>query len=117
MWRPSPRQGHRPDGVTLSVRRGVALESMTSPRYGCGMTTQMTIRLADEAAEFVDRTVAEGRFTSRADYLSWLVRRDAMRRRAIADVEKLRAITGDGDPYPELSGLAEYAADLPLDID
>lgn len=81
------------------------------------MTIQMTIRLADEAADFVDQTVAEGRFSSRAQYLGWLVRRDAMHRRATADIQKLRAVTGDGDPYPELAGLAEYAAGLPLDID
>lgn len=81
------------------------------------MTIQMTIRLADEAADFVDRTVAEGRFSSRAAYLGWLVRRDAMHRRAVVDIEKLRAATGDGDPYPELAGLAAFAAGLPLDLD
>ena len=81
------------------------------------MTMQMTIRLADEAGEFVDQTVAEGRFSSRAEYLGWLVRKDAMHRRAVADIEKLRAVTGDGDPYPELAGLADYTADLALDLD
>ncbi len=86
-------------------------------RYGFGMTIQMTIRLADEAADFVDQTVAEGRFSSRAEYLGWLVRRDAMHRRAVADLEKLRAATGDGDPYPEFAGLAEHAAGLPSDLD
>lgn len=90
---------------------------MTSLRYGVGMTIQMTIRLADEAADFVDQTVAEGRFSSRAEYLGWLVRRDAMHRRAVADLEKLRAVTADGDPYPELAGLADYAAGVPLDLD
>ena len=81
------------------------------------MTTQMTIRLADEAADFVDRTVAAGRFSSRADYLGWLVRKDAMHRQAVADIEKLRAVTGDADPYPELAGIADYAGSLSLELD
>ncbi len=81
------------------------------------MTIQMTVRLADEAAAFVDQTVAEGHFSSRAEYLGWLVRRDAMQRRAATDLAKLAAITGDGDPYPEFADIAASVAADRIDLD
>ena len=80
------------------------------------MTTQLTVRMADDAVAHVDRTVAEGTFTSRAAYLSWLVRKDAMRRRAIEDIAKLQALGGE-DPYPELAGLADWVNEHPLPLD
>ena len=78
------------------------------------MTTQITVRLADDAVQAVDETVREGLFASRATYLTWLVQRDAMRRRSLADLQRMAA---EGEPYPELHGLATSAAATPLDLD
>lgn len=73
---------------------------------------QMTVRLTDDAAADVDRLVGEGSFVSRAAYLNWLVQRDSMRRRSLADLDRLRELAGgpDADPYPEFAGLREFAA-------
>jgi len=49
-----------------------------------------------------------------ASYLTLLVQRDAMRRRSLADLQRMKA---DGEPYPELDGLASSAAGTPLDLD
>ncbi len=57
----------------------------------------MTVRLSDEATDFLDARVAVGPFTSRALYLTWLVEREAQRERALATsngcVSKVRSPT------------------------
>jgi Arc/MetJ-type ribon-helix-helix transcriptional regulator len=80
------------------------------------MSTQMTVRMADESMEHVDRLVAEGAFASRAQYLNWLVRKDAMLRRSLADLARVVDAAGDGnDPYGELAGVADVAAGVSFD--
>lgn len=72
----------------------------------------MTVRLTDDVAADVDRLVVEGGFVSRAADLNWLVQRDSMRRRSLADLERLRELAGgtDAEPYPEFAGLHGFAA-------
>jgi Arc/MetJ-type ribon-helix-helix transcriptional regulator len=49
------------------------------------MSTQMTVRLADESAAFVDKMVEAGEASSRASALDRLVRQEVRRRRAQQD--------------------------------
>jgi Arc/MetJ-type ribon-helix-helix transcriptional regulator len=74
------------------------------------MTKQIAVRLADDLVAFVDEVVESGHQPSRAAVVARALKRE--RRRAIAarDAEILAA-TG---PDPELAGLAEHAAELPL---
>lgn len=51
----------------------------------------MTVRMSDEAADHIDAAVQQGRFDSRAQYLTWLVEREARRQRDLNDLERLRA--------------------------
>lgn len=37
------------------------------------VSTQMTIRIADDSAQYVDDAVANSPFKSRADYVDWLL--------------------------------------------
>ncbi len=63
----------------------------------------MTVRVSDRAADHIDAVVRNGRFESRAQYLTWLVEREARRQRDLADLEKLRAAGALDDPTPELA--------------
>lgn len=71
----------------------------------------MTVRIPDDSARQIDKVVSEGLFPSRAAYLDWLVRKEAMRQRALADLVTLREAAGDGDPYPELDWVAESSTE------
>jgi Arc/MetJ-type ribon-helix-helix transcriptional regulator len=75
------------------------------------MSKQIAVRLADDLVEFVDEIVDSGQQRSRAGVVTRALERE--RRRAIAarDAEIL-ARTG---PDPELAGLAEHFAGLPVD--
>ncbi len=80
------------------------------PRYGAGMSTQMTVRLSDQATEYVDRKIAEGPFASRAEFLSWLAEREAAQERDRAELMRLRA---DGQLGSELLSFHERNAARP----
>ncbi len=88
---------------------------MIPPRYVRGMSHQLTVRLADASVQHVDQLVADGAFPSRAQYLDYLVRRDVMLRRSLADLEKLAEFAEDGEPYPEFVGLGSWAS-APIDL-
>jgi Arc/MetJ-type ribon-helix-helix transcriptional regulator len=76
------------------------------------MTRQLTVRLADDLVEFIDRKVESGQAPSRAAVVADAVER--ARRREIA--ERDVAILADADPLDDdLSALAAYAAHIPLD--
>lgn len=77
------------------------------------MSKQIAVRLPDDLVEFVDTLVRDGDAKSRAAVVTRALERE--RRRAIAarDVEILMR---DGD-YPDMDGLAAYAARLPIDLD
>lgn len=69
------------------------------------MTTQMTVRLSDEAAAFIDEQVAGGAAASRAAALDRLVRREIRRGRAQQDA---LVYAREGED-PELVGWAAGA--------
>lgn len=78
------------------------------------MSVQLTVRIPDELAGFVDQDVAEGRAVSRADAIAKALAREQRRRAAERDVELLLAHRGE--PH-DLDGLAEHAGTTPLEID
>jgi Arc/MetJ-type ribon-helix-helix transcriptional regulator len=78
------------------------------------MSVQLTVRIPDELAGFVDQDVADGRATSRADVIAKALAREKRRRAAERDAEILLAHAGVLD---DLDGLAEHAANTPLEID
>jgi Arc/MetJ-type ribon-helix-helix transcriptional regulator len=78
------------------------------------MSVQLTVRIPDELAGFVDQDVAEGRAVSRADAIAKALAREQRRRAAERDVELLLAHRGE---LNDLDGLAEHAGITPLEID
>jgi hypothetical protein len=76
------------------------------------MSKQIAVRLADHLVEFVDEIVSTGQERSRAAVVTRALERERRRVVAARDAEIL-ARTG---PDPELAGLAEHAAGLPLDL-
>lgn len=75
------------------------------------MSKQIAVRLADELVDFVDAIVESGTERSRAAVVTRALERERRRMVAARDAEIL-AVTG---PDPELAGLAEHAAGVPLD--
>lgn len=63
----------------------------------------MNVRLSDEAAKHIENRVGSGLFGSRAQYLTWLLEREAQRERALADLQQLRDQGALADPNPELA--------------
>jgi len=78
------------------------------------MSVQLTVRIPDELAGFVDQDVADGRAVSRADAIAKALAREKRRRAAEHDVELLIAHRGERD---DLDGLAEHAVSTPLELD
>jgi Arc/MetJ-type ribon-helix-helix transcriptional regulator len=64
-------------------------------RYGSGMSVQMTIRVDDDLAAFVDRAAQAGE-GSRAEVINRALRREIRRRAAERDAQ-LYATTSDPD--------------------
>lgn len=75
------------------------------------MSKQIAVRLADELVDFVDAIVESGTERSRAAVVTRALQRERRRMVAARDAEIL-AVTG---PDPELAGLAEHTAGVPLD--
>ncbi len=75
------------------------------------MSKQIAVRLADELVDFVDAIVESGTERSRAAVVTRALERERRRMVSARDAEILAA-TG---PDPELAGLAEHAAGIPLD--
>lgn len=77
------------------------------------MSKQIAVRLPDELVDFVDEIVTSGAGRSRAAVVVQALERE--RRRAVAERDaRILAATG---PDPELQGLAEHAARLPIALD
>lgn len=76
------------------------------------MSKQIAVRLPDDVAYFVDQVIAEGRASSRAELVIRLLERE--RRRLIAERDIL-LLQASADEPDELDGLAEFAADTPMD--
>ena len=62
------------------------------------MSTQITVRIPDELVQFVDEQVVAGLFTSRADLVARLIRRQKARARALADLEIIGRTTAPPTP-------------------
>lgn len=64
------------------------------------MSTQIAVRLADEAVAFLDRVVAEGRAPSRAAVVSAALEREMRRQAGEADADTLGrlGVADDLDP-------------------
>lgn len=76
------------------------------------MSKQIAVRLPDEVAYFVDEVIAEGGAASRAALVIRLLERERRRKIAERDILLLKAAATEPD---EFAGLAEFAADTPLD--
>lgn len=75
------------------------------------MTTQMTVRLPDDVASYIDERVSEGAAGSRAEMIARAVRHER-------ETEILAALRDRGEAlYPDLSGLVDWAAERPLDLE
>jgi Arc/MetJ-type ribon-helix-helix transcriptional regulator len=72
------------------------------------MSTQIAVRLPDDVVAFIDGLVADGEAKSRAQVVSRALERERRRRRALQDVEILKAQPDDG-----LGRVAEHVARLP----
>lgn len=79
------------------------------------MSTQITIRIPDDLAEFVDRQVSEGKVSSRAEAVTRALALHRQRDEALQDLEVIKAF--DGAPYPDLAGLADASATADVDLD
>ena len=80
-------------------------------RYGSGMTIQMTVRLPDDVASYIDERVSEGAAGSRAEMIARAVRHER-------ELEILAALRDRGETlYPDLAGLVDWAAERPLDLE
>jgi Arc/MetJ-type ribon-helix-helix transcriptional regulator len=75
------------------------------------MSKQIAVRLADDLVEYVDGIVNSGTQRSRAAVVTRALERERRRTLAARDAEILAA----SGPDPELSGLAEHTAGVPLD--
>jgi len=84
---------------------------MIPGRYHIGMSKQIAVRLADDLVEFVDQVVGSGQQRSRAAVVTRALEREWRRMVATHDAEILAATGSD----PDLSGLAEHTARLPID--
>lgn len=89
-------------------------DDIIPPWYDVGMSVQLTVRIPDELAGFVDQDVADGRAASRADAIAKALAREQRRRAAERDVELLIANRGES---ADLDELAEHAANTPLELD
>jgi Arc/MetJ-type ribon-helix-helix transcriptional regulator len=69
------------------------------------MSTQIAVRLPDEAVAFVDSQVASGAAKSRADFIWRAIKREQRRLAAEHDLEILIA-----QPYTEFDGSHEHIA-------
>jgi Arc/MetJ-type ribon-helix-helix transcriptional regulator len=75
------------------------------------MSKQIAVRLADQLVDFVDAIVDSGTERSRAAVVTRALEHERRRMVAARDAEILAA----SGPDPELAGLAEHAAGIPID--
>ena len=74
------------------------------------MSKQIAVRLDDELVDFVDAIVDSGTERSRAAVVTHALQRERRRMVAARDAEILAS-----GPDPQLVGLAEHAAGVPID--
>jgi Arc/MetJ-type ribon-helix-helix transcriptional regulator len=76
------------------------------------MSTQMTVRIPDDLASFVDAQVAAGAVGSRAEAIAIALRREQRRLAAQRDAAIYAATGSDTD----LDALATWTAEQPMDV-
>jgi Arc/MetJ-type ribon-helix-helix transcriptional regulator len=76
------------------------------------MSTQMTVRIPDDLATFVDAQVAAGAVASRADAIAVALRHEQRRLAAQRDAAIYAAAGSDTD----MDALATWTAEQPMDI-
>ena len=81
------------------------------------MTTQIAVRLPDDAVAFLDARVRDGRARSRADVISRLIAREQRRQRAAEDVHRIVDDLATNGPDEDMDALAAWGADQPIDLD
>ena len=77
------------------------------------MSTQLTVRIPDDLAAFVDDQVTAGKASSRASVISAAL--DAARRRALAEQDAVILAGGSTGAEDDLDRLSEFASNTPLD--
>lgn len=77
------------------------------------MSTQIAVRLPDELVAYVDQAVAAGRVKSRAELVSRLIARDAVRQRAEEDLQRL--IDAGALDDPDALAMARATSATPID--
>lgn len=75
------------------------------------MSKQIAVRLPDDLVDFLDERVGSGDGRSRAAIVARALERERRRVAAARDAE----ILSRSGPDPELAGLAEHIARLPVD--
>lgn len=75
------------------------------------MSKQLTVRLADDLVEFIDRRVEHGQANSRAAVVAAAIDRERRREVAERDAEILARVRTDDD----LDALADFSARTRLD--
>lgn len=100
------------DGVT-PPRAAAPLSPWDSMPYHSGMSTQITVRLPDQAVAFLDAQVAAGAATSRAALVARAIERE--RRAVLAERDAaIYAATGDD---ADLAAFTAAAAAVTPDLD
>lgn len=82
-------------------------------RYHKAMSTQIAVRLPDEAVAFLDRQVAEKKAPSRAAVVARALERERRRELAARDA----AIFAESGEDPDLAGLIQHMTRHPVDPD
>ena len=77
------------------------------------MSTQLTVRIADDLVAFVDDQVTAGRATSRAAVIASAL--DAARRRALAERDAAILAGAPAESERDFDRLADFASKTPLD--
>ena len=86
--------------------------------YAIVMTVQLTVRIPDRLAKYIDDHVAAGDAPNRTAVITRALEELERAERARREVETLAALQARGEqPYPDLASWVERASRAPLDID
>jgi Arc/MetJ-type ribon-helix-helix transcriptional regulator len=77
------------------------------------MSKQIAVRLPDEVVEFIDQQVRDLRISSRAAFVQRALEREQRRLVAARDA----ALLSEGGASDDFDGLANYAAQLSIDVE
>ncbi|MGQ0466590.1 MAG: antitoxin [Sporichthyaceae bacterium] len=72
---------------------------------------QLTIRVPDDTVAHIDAAIRDGRAANRTAYITAALERQ--RRRDAEEADLAIVVEYDGDPYPDLAGIAAWTAEQP----